>query len=131
MHTYAQVKIMIHPSPHGRSPDCVPRFDGKRRHALPALYRAAALGMPCLADSGYEGAGICILVPVKNPRGHQEPGIGSRTRNALLRCRGERGFDLLTQCWAALQHIAADPGRTTEVTRAALVVTQFEDKYIS
>ena len=38
-----------------------------RVHALPALYRAAALGMPTLADSGYEGAGIGIHVPVKSP----------------------------------------------------------------
>ena len=32
---------------------------------------------------------------------------------------------------AALQHITADPDRTTEITRAALVLTQFEHKYIS
>jgi hypothetical protein len=105
-----------------------------RRHALPALYRAAAPGMPCLADSGYEGAGIGIHVPVKNPPGNQEPDIGTRTRNALLRdlrCRGERGFALLTQRWAALQHITASPSRITEITRAALVLTQFEHKYIS
>jgi len=38
-----------------------------RAHALPALYRAAATGMPALADSGYEGAGIRIHIPVKNP----------------------------------------------------------------
>ena len=85
-----------------------------RRHALPALYRAAALGMPCLADSGYEGAGIGILVPVKRPAGNQEFDIDTRTRNALLRdlrCRGERRFALLTQRWAALQHITADPDR--------------------
>jgi DDE superfamily endonuclease len=105
-----------------------------RRHALPALYRAAALGMPALADSGYEGAGTGILTPVKKPAGNQDLDIGTRTRNALLRdlrCRGERGFALLTQRWAVLQHITADPGRTTEITRAALVLTQFEHKYIS
>ena len=39
--------------------------------ALPALYRAAAAGMPTLADGGYEGAGIGICVPVKNPPGNQ------------------------------------------------------------
>jgi hypothetical protein len=105
-----------------------------RWHALPALYRAAALGMPALADSGYEGAGIGILTPVKKPAGNQDLDIGTRTRNALLRdlrCRGERGFALLTQRWAALQHITADPGRITEITRAALVLTQFEHKYIN
>jgi hypothetical protein len=90
--------------------------------------------MTCLADSGYKGAGIGILTPVKKPAGSQEPDIDTRTRNALLRdlrCRGERGFALLTQRWAALQHITADPDRATEITRAALVLTQYEHKYIS
>ena len=105
-----------------------------RAHVLPALYRAASLGMPTLADSGYEGAGIGIHVPVKNPGGNQELDPGTRTRNSLLRglrFQGERGFALLTQRWAALQHITADPDRTTEITRAALVLTQYEHKYIS
>jgi hypothetical protein len=90
--------------------------------------------MPCLADGGYEGAGTGVRTPVKKPAGNQELDIGTRTRNALLRdlrCRGERGFALLTQRWAALQHITADPDRTTEIIRAALVLTQFELKYIS
>jgi hypothetical protein len=30
-----------------------------------------------------------------------------------------------------LQHITADPDRTADITRAALVVTQYEHKYIS
>ena len=115
-------------------PGSVHDITAARLHALPALYRAAALGMPCLADSGYEGAGIGILTPVKKPAGNRELDIGTRTRNALLRdlrCRGERGFALLTQRWTALQHITADPDRTTEITRAALVLTQYEHKYIS
>jgi hypothetical protein len=114
-------------------PGSVHDLTAARRHALPALYRAAALGMPTLADLGYEGAGIGVLTPVKRPAGNQDLDIGNRTRNALLRdlrCRGERGFALLTQRWAALQHITADPDRTTEITRAALVLTQFEHKYI-
>jgi hypothetical protein len=105
-----------------------------RRHALPFLYRAAALEMPDLADAGCQGAGTGILVPVKNPPGNQELDPGTRTRNTLLRdlrCRGERGFALLTQRWAALEHITASPRRITEITRAALVLTQFEHKYIS
>jgi hypothetical protein len=115
-------------------PGSVHDITAARLHALPALYRVAALGMPCLADSGYEGAGIGVLTPVKKPAGNQELDTGTRTRNALLRdlrCRGERGFALLTQRWAALQHITADPDRTTEITRAALVLTQYEHKYIS
>jgi DDE superfamily endonuclease len=78
--------------------------------------------MPTLADLGYEGAGIGILTPVKKPAGNQDLDTSTRTRNALLRdlrCRGERGFALLTQRWAALQHITADPDRTTEITHAA------------
>lgn len=114
-------------------PGSVHDITAARSHALPALYRAAALGMPCLADSGYQGAGIGILIPVKDPPGNQEPDSGTRTRNALLRdlrCRAERGFALLTQRWAALQHITASPSRITEITRAALVLTQFEHRYI-
>jgi hypothetical protein len=42
-----------------------------------------------------------------------------------------RRLALLTQRWAALQHITADPGRITQITHAALVLTQFEHKYIS
>jgi DDE superfamily endonuclease len=114
-------------------PGSVHDVTAARWHALPALYRAAALGMPTLADGGYEGAGIGILTPVKKPAGNQELDPDTRTRNALLRglrSQGERGFALLTQRWAALQHITADPDRTTEITRAALVLTQFEHKYI-
>jgi hypothetical protein len=105
-----------------------------RIHALPALYRAAALGMPALADGGYEGAGIGICVPVKNPPGNQRLDPDTKTRNSLLRglrSQGERGFALLTQRWTALQHITASPRRTTEIVRAALILTQFEHKYIN
>jgi hypothetical protein len=38
-------------------PGSVHDVTAARWHALPALYRAASLGMPALADSGYEGAG--------------------------------------------------------------------------
>jgi hypothetical protein len=81
--------------------------------------------MPTLADSGYEGAGIGIHVPVKSPAGNQELDINTRTRNSLLRglrFQGERGFALLTQRWALLQHITASPRNVTQIARAALVV---------
>ena len=84
--------------------------------------------MPTLADGGYEGAGIGICVPVKNPPGNQQLDPDTRTRNSLLRglrSQGERGFALLTQRWTALQRITASPRRTTEIVRAALVLTQF------
>jgi hypothetical protein len=105
-----------------------------RAHALPLLYRAAATGMPTLADGGYEGAGIGIQVPVKNPPGNQRLDPDTRTRNSLLRglrSQGERAFALLTQRWTALQRITASPRTTTDIVRAALILTQFEYKYIS
>jgi hypothetical protein len=105
-----------------------------RARVLPALYRAASLGMPALADCGYEGAGIGIHVPVKNPGGNQELDPGTRTRNSLLRglrFQGERGFALLSQRWAVLQHTTASPRSITQIVRAALVLTQFEHKYLN
>jgi len=48
-----------------------------------------------------------------------------------VRCLGERGFALLTQRRAALQHITASPSRITGITRAALILTQFEYKYVT
>ena len=119
-------------------PASVPDIDAARTTALPFLYRAAALGLPCLADAGYQGAGIGVHTPAKQPK--QKKGTAKReldenhlTRNLLLRglrCQGERGFALLARRWAALQHITASPGRVTEITRAALVLTQWEHKYL-
>ena len=119
-------------------PASVPDTGAARTTALPFLYRAAALGLPALADAGYQGAGIGVCTPVKQPRqkkgtAKREPGASQRTRNLLLRglrCQGERGFALLSRRWAALQHITASPGRTTEITRAALVLTHWEHKYL-
>jgi hypothetical protein len=105
-----------------------------RVHALPLLYRAAARGMPTLADGGYEGAGTGICVPVENPPGNQRPDPDTKTRNSLLRglrSQGERGSALLSQRWTALQRITASPRRTTETVRAALVLTQYEHKYLN
>ena len=48
-------------------PGSTPDLTAARLHVLPALYRSAWLGMPVLADKGYQGAGIGILVPTKNP----------------------------------------------------------------
>jgi hypothetical protein len=118
----------------GAEPGHVHDITAARASALPALYRAAALGMPTLADSGYEGAGIGIHVPVKNPGGNQELAPGDRTRNTLLRglrFQGERGFSLLTQRWTVLQHTTASPRQLTQLVRAALVLTQSEHKYHS
>ena len=60
-----------------------------------AILRPFLKDLPVLADSGYEGAGCGIHVPVKSPAGGRELDLDTRTRNALLRslrCLGERGF---------------------------------------
>ena len=74
--------------------------------------------LPILADSGYEGAGAGVLVPVKKPcRGELD--INTKTRNALLRSlryQGERGFALMTSAgapcsasWSARPRSATSP----------------------
>ena len=113
-------------------PGSVHDITAARIHALPALYRAAALGLPALADPGYQGAGIGIKIPVKQPDDGRELDPGNRSRNALqrsLRCLGERAFALLTQRWRTLQHITASPGKITQIARAALVLTHYEHGY--
>jgi hypothetical protein len=115
-------------------PGSVHDLTAARAHVLPALYPAAAAGLPTLADPGYDGAGIGILIPVKQPAGGGELDISARTRNALqrsLRCLGERGFALLTGRWRTLQHITASPSKIGDIARAALVLTHFEHGYIT
>jgi hypothetical protein len=89
--------------------------------------------LPILADSGYEGAGAGVLVPVKKPaRGELD--INTKTRNALLRSlryQGERGFALMSQRWRALQRVMVSPTTIGDIAKAALVLTQFEHKMIS
>jgi hypothetical protein len=114
-------------------PGSVHDITAARIHALPALYRAAATGLPTLADPGYDGAGIGIHIPARQPADGPEPDIGTRTRNALqrsLRCLGERGFALLTGRWRTLQHVTASPSKISDIARAALVLTHFEYDYI-
>ena len=113
-------------------PGSVHDITAARIHALPALYRAAAHGLPALADPGYDGIGIGIRVPVRQPADGRDLDISTRTRDALqrsLRCLGERGFALLTQRWRTLQHITASPSRIGDIARAALVLTHFEHGY--
>ena len=73
------------------------------------------------------------VTSVKSPGGSQELAPDNQARNSLLRglrFQGERGFALLTQRWALLQHTTASPRQLTQIVRAALVLTQFEHKYI-
>lgn len=96
-----------------------------RTHALPALYPAAAAGLPTLTDKGYVGAGIGIIVPTKG----RDLAPDNQTRNQLisaLRAPAERGNALLKQTWRALRHVTLDPGRITEITAAALVLLHLQ-----
>src|SRR4051795_6536171 len=62
---------------------------------LGALHAAAALlGLPALADKGYDGAGAGVLTPTKGANLHPD----NLTRNQLIGClcaRGGRGIALL------------------------------------
>ncbi len=96
-----------------------------RIHALPALYAAAAQGLPTLTDKGYQGAGIGILVPTKG----RDLAVDNLTRNAIiaaLRAPAERGNALLKQTWKALRHVTLDPHRITAITAAALVLLHLQ-----
>jgi hypothetical protein len=101
-----------------------------RDHVLGTLYWAAShLDLPTLADSGYEGAGIGVRTPIKQPTGDQVLDVDNRTYNALLRglrCLGERGFAVLTGRWRTLHHITASPSKIGDIVKAALVLTHFE-----
>jgi IS5 family transposase len=102
-------------------------------HVL-AILRSFLNDLPVLADSGYDGAGCGIHVPVRRPAGGGELDLNTQTRNALLRslrCLGERGFALMSQRWRTLQHVMLSPGRIGGIARAALVLVHFEHKMIT
>jgi DDE superfamily endonuclease len=78
-----------------------------RSHVLPALYPAAAGGLPTLTDKGYAGAGIGIHSPTKG----RNLSPDNATRNALLtavRAIGERGNSIHKKC-RALTRIRLNP----------------------
>ena len=115
------------------SPGGVHDITAAREHVLPGL-RPYLKDLPVLADSGYEGAGHGVHVPVKKPAGGRELDLDTRTRNDLLRsmrCLGERGFALMSQRWRTLQHVMLSPSRIGEVAQAALVLVQFEHRMIT
>lgn len=114
-------------------PGSVHDLTAARTHVLGALYAAAAAGLPTLADSGYDGAGIGVHTPIRQPEGNQILSPDNRTYNRLLRalrCLGERGFALLKGRWRVLQHITVSPSRIGDIARAALVLTHFEHDYL-
>jgi hypothetical protein len=93
-------------------------------------WSASQLSLPTLADSGYEGAGHGINVPIKQPSGGQILAPDNQAYNALhkaTRCLGERGFAILTGRWRALQRITVSPSRIGEIAQAALVLTRIDN----
>jgi len=111
-------------------PGSVHDLTAAREHVLGALYWAySQLDLSTLADNGYDGAGIGVFTPVKQPADGQVLDPDTRTCNALLRglrCLGERGFALLTGRWRALRHFTTSPRKIGYIVKAALVLTHFE-----
>jgi hypothetical protein len=96
-------------------------------------WAASELELPALADSGYEGAGLGIKTPTKQPTDGKPLAIVNRTVNRLLRglrWQGERGFAILIGRWKTLRHTTASPRRTSDILTAALHLTHFEYKYL-
>jgi hypothetical protein len=93
---------------------------------LGALYAAAALlGLPTLADKGYDSAGAGVLTPTKG--GNLHPDNLARDRLlGCLRAQGERGIALLKTRWKALNRIRLCPQRIGAIVKAALVLTTAE-----
>lgn len=114
-------------------PGSVHDLTAAQEHVLGALYAAAAQGLPTLADPGYEGAGRGVHTPFKKPANGRPLDIDNRAYNMLLRsmrARGERGFALLVGRWRVLQHVTACPQKIGPIAKAALVLTQFEHRYL-
>ena len=87
---------------------------------LPALYRSAWLGMPVLADKGYQGAGIGVMTPTKNPC----PTLDEEACNSLLsalRAPAEREGAMFKHL-RALQRVSPGPATITTIMAAALVI---------
>ncbi|MFB6678284.1 transposase family protein [Streptomyces sp. NPDC056390] len=108
-------------------PRSTPDITATRLHVLPALYKAAADGLPTLADKGYIGAGVGIRVSVRRPKGRSEKAldIDTRTTNALIRhvrALGERAAAELKERWRTLKRISLSPTRIGDIARAAPVL---------
>lgn len=99
-----------------------------RAHVLPALYPAAAAGLPTLADKGYLGAGIGVHVATKGA----DLAVDNRARNLLLtalRAPSERANALLKSTFKALRRVTLCPWRIGAITAAALVILTMHRGY--
>nr|WP_233273741.1 transposase family protein [Streptomyces broussonetiae] len=108
-------------------PGSTPDITSVRIHVLPAPYKAAADGLPALADKAYTGPGIGIRAPVRRPEGRSETALdrGTRSTDALIRhvrARGERTAAELEERRRALKHVTLSPSTIGDIARAALVL---------
>jgi hypothetical protein len=97
-------------------------------------WAAAELGLPTLADAGYDGAGHGIKTPTRQPTDGRRLAVANRSVNRLLRglrWQGERGFAILDGRWKALRHTTISPRRIGDVVAAALHLTHFEYRHLS
>ncbi|WP_053200570.1 hypothetical protein [Streptomyces viridochromogenes] len=97
------------------------------------MHKAAADGLPTLADKGYIGAGIGIRVPVRRPKGTLEQArdtdtdTDTRTTNCLfrdLRALGERTAAELEESRRTLKRVTLSPTRIGGTARAALALNR-------
>ncbi|MDF2846944.1 MAG: family transposase [Oerskovia sp.] len=108
------------------SPGSTHDITAARRFVLPALYRAAAAGIPTLTDKGYQGAGIGIRHPRRLTAAAHVDDLARDRILISLRATAERGNTLLKHSWRALRLTTLDPSRTTEITAAALVLLHLQ-----
>ncbi|WP_238413265.1 transposase family protein [Saccharothrix deserti] len=111
-----------------------PRTWSYRRRGTRSPCCAGTLDLTALADGGYDGAGIGVFTPVKQPTDGRALHVDNRTYNALLRglrCLGERGFALVTGRRRALRHFATRPRKIGSTVKAALTLTHFEHRRLT
>jgi len=108
-----------------QEPGSVHDIAAARNHCLPALYAAAAAGLPTLTDKGYQGAGIGVHSPVKGHNLH----VGNASYNMLLtalRALGERANAELKQRWKCLRRIRLCPSRIGDIVTAGIALSTLQ-----
>ncbi len=106
-------------------PGSVHDLTAARTHCLGALYKAAADGVPTLADKGYEGSGIGVHTPVKG----RSLGVENRSYNMLLtavRAIGERANAELKERRACLRRIRLCPRKIGSIVVAATILSTLQ-----
>ncbi|KZS71340.1 hypothetical protein A4G29_02890 [Mycobacterium kansasii] len=106
-------------------PGSVHDITAARAHCLGALYKAAAEGVPTLADKGHEGAGIGVHSPVKGC----VLDIDNQGYNMLLtavRAIAERANAELKGRWRCLRRVRLCPRRIGAIAAAAIVLSTLQ-----